>query len=117
MHLPDELLTWSLVLKGSFLQITPLAVFVLFLLVLFSAFNLEFPSSTWWLAMVFEGFTFNFPWSWSSSRSSSAASHETKKLRKKLVRTRGEQIELNGHAAPRTFLLSNDIPIASRHTL
>ncbi|OJA15531.1 hypothetical protein AZE42_07293 [Rhizopogon vesiculosus] len=103
MNLPDELRTWSLpVLKDPlFLQITPLAVFVLFpLLVLLALSSLGSSPSTWWLAMVFESFNFSFPWSWSSNRSSAGSSHETKKLKKKLVRTRGEQIELNGHGRP-----------------
>jgi ubiquitin carboxyl-terminal hydrolase 1 len=111
MRIPDEFRTWSLtVLKDPlFFQVTPPAVFVLFsLLVLLSVrvvFNLGSSPSTWWLAMVFESFTFNFPWSWSSSRSSSGPSHETKKLKKKPVRMRGEQIELNGHAGPRMSFL------------
>ncbi|KAG0709925.1 hypothetical protein DFH29DRAFT_792392 [Suillus ampliporus] len=50
--------------------------------------------------MVFGGFSFSFPWNWSSNHSSSGPSHETKKLKKKLARTRSEQIELNGHAKP-----------------
>jgi len=113
MNIPDQFRSWSLAaLKDPlFLQITPLTVFVLFLLlVVHSAFSLGSSSGTFWLAMVFESFSFSFPWNWSSNHSSSEPSHETKKLKKRPVRTRGEQIELNGHARPRTFLLFYHIP-------
>lgn len=125
MLLQDEFRTWSLSLLKDplFLQITPLAILVLFpLLVLLSVralSNLGSSSSlsAWWLTMVFESFNFSFPWSWSSNRPSSAPSHETKKLKKKLVRTRGEEIELNGHAIPRMSLPPYDIPITYRYSL
>ncbi|KAG2073543.1 cysteine proteinase [Suillus decipiens] len=103
MNIQDEFRSWSLALLKDplFLQITPLAIFVLFpLIVLLSVqavlSSLGPSSATRQLAMVFESFSFNFPWNWSSS---SGTQQETKKLKKK-ARTHSEQIELNGHARP-----------------
>jgi ubiquitin carboxyl-terminal hydrolase 1 len=104
MNIQDELRSWFLALLNdtSFLQLAPLAVFVLFpLIVLLSVQavldSIGSSSATWRLAMVFESFSFSLPWNWSSS---SGTQQETKKLKKKVLRTRSEQIELNGHARP-----------------
>lgn len=103
MNIQDEFRSWSLaVLKDPlFLQLTPLAIFVLFpliaLLSVQAILSLGSSSATWRLAMVFESFSFSLPWNWSSS---SGTQHETKKLKKKVLRTHSEQIELNGHARP-----------------
>lgn len=50
--------------------------------------------------MVLESFGFNFPWSWGAVQSNTGTSHEAKKLRKKHIRSRNEQLELNGYARP-----------------
>lgn len=50
--------------------------------------------------MVLENLGSFFPWNWGGSQSNAAPSHETKKLRKKHVRTRGERLEMNGYARP-----------------
>ncbi|KIJ20419.1 hypothetical protein PAXINDRAFT_160978 [Paxillus involutus ATCC 200175] len=52
--------------------------------------------------MVLESIGFVFPWNWGGGQSSSGSPHETKKLRKKQVRTRSEQLEMNGYAKPDT---------------
>ncbi|KAF8450674.1 hypothetical protein L210DRAFT_956458 [Boletus edulis BED1] len=52
--------------------------------------------------MVLENLGSFFPWSWRGSQSNAASSHETKKLKKKHVRTHGEQLEMNGYARPDT---------------
>lgn len=118
MNIQDEFRSWSLaVLKDPlFLQLTPLAIFVLFpliaLLSVQAVLSLGSSSATWRLAMVFESFSFSLPWNWSSS---SGTQHETKKLKKKALRTHSEQIELNGHARPRTCLFSCDTLLIARH--
>lgn len=119
MNFQDEFRSWSLALLKDplFLQITPLAIFVLFPLIVLlfvqTVFSLGSSSPvTWRLAMVFESFTFSLPWNWSSS---SGTQQETKKLKKKVLRTRSEQIELNGHARPRMYLFSCDNLIVATH--
>ncbi|KAH7930635.1 cysteine proteinase [Leucogyrophana mollusca] len=64
--------------------------------------------------MVLESLGIGFPWSWSTGNLGSS-SHETKKLKKKHVRSRVEQLELNGHARPGA---PNSVPnIESSHAL
>lgn len=50
--------------------------------------------------MVLENLGLFFPWNWGGSQSNGIPLHETKKLRKKHVRTRSEQLEMNGYARP-----------------
>lgn len=50
--------------------------------------------------MVLDNIGSFFPWSWGGSQSNAASQHETKKLKKKHARTRGEQLEMNGYARP-----------------
>ncbi|EGO02282.1 hypothetical protein SERLA73DRAFT_49623 [Serpula lacrymans var. lacrymans S7.3] len=50
--------------------------------------------------MVFEVLDSLLHWSWSYGSSTSTSSHESKKLKKKHVRSRAEQIALNGYAKP-----------------
>lgn len=50
--------------------------------------------------MVLESFGLNFAWSWGAAQSNTGTSHEAKKLRKKHIRSRNEQLELNGYARP-----------------
>lgn len=66
--------------------------------------------------MVLESFGSFFPWNWGSSQSNAVSSHETKRLKKKRVRTRSEQLEMNGYARPGmlSLQLSNsglDLPV------
>ncbi|KAH7916243.1 hypothetical protein BJ138DRAFT_996097 [Hygrophoropsis aurantiaca] len=50
--------------------------------------------------MVLQSLGISFPWNWSSSNLGSTSTHESKKLKKKHVRTRVDQLEQNGHARP-----------------
>ncbi|KAL4076239.1 hypothetical protein J3A83DRAFT_4089982 [Scleroderma citrinum] len=47
--------------------------------------------------MVLETFGFSFPWSWGNGQSSP---HDSRKLRKKHIRSRADHLELNGYARP-----------------
>ncbi|KIJ69905.1 hypothetical protein HYDPIDRAFT_78791 [Hydnomerulius pinastri MD-312] len=111
MHPPEELRSWfiHLVQDPLFFQIAPLAVLFLFPLIFLlcaQAVKLRFSSGTWFFAMVLESLGFSFPWNWGSGQSRSGSSHETKKLKKKHVRSRADQLEMNGYAKPGTPELS-----------
>lgn len=83
-------------------QLAPLVVLFLFpLLVLFffqTLRRISLRPAT--IIMVLETFGFTFPWSWGSGQSGSSSPHDSKKLRKKHIRSRAEHHELNGYGRP-----------------
>jgi len=99
-------------------QLAPLVVFFLFpllVLVFFQALRrISLRPST--IIMVLETFGFTFPWSWGSSQSGSSSPHDSKKLRKKHIRSRAEHLELNGYARPGTPMICGQ-PIALNTTV
>lgn len=93
----------NLVQDRSSAQLAPYYVALLLCPLLALLFTQSFhriPSRLWAVLMVLESFGFNFGWSWGAIQSNIGTSHEAKKLRKKHVRSRGEQLELNGYARP-----------------
>ncbi|KAG6333345.1 hypothetical protein ID866_5736 [Astraeus odoratus] len=103
MHPQEEPRFWftDLLQHPLFLQLAPFAVLFLFpllALLLTQTFRRISPRPS--LAMVLENFAFSFPWSWPGGQSSAGPSHDTKKLKKKHVRSRPESHEMNGHARP-----------------
>lgn len=104
MNTPEESRVWftNLLYHPLFSQIAPFLVLFLFPLTAFVCFQTLKRSSfgTTSYIMVFENLVSLFPWSWGNSQSNAVSLHETKKLKKKHVRTRGEQLEMNGYANP-----------------
>ena len=85
-------------------QLTPLVVLFLFPLLFLLFFqtlrHISLLPST--ILMVLESFGFSFPWPWGSGQAGPSSPHDSKKLRKKHIRSRADHIELNGHARPGT---------------
>ena len=102
MNTPEEPSVWftNLLQHPLFSQIAPFITLFLFPLIALVCFQtakgLSFGSTS--SIMVLENLGSLFPWSWGGSQSISP--HETKKLKKKHVRTRGEQLQMNGYARP-----------------
>jgi ubiquitin carboxyl-terminal hydrolase 1 len=107
MLLSDDLRAWCIefISNNAFQQIAPLLVILLvpslFILVATKA---ELRSLVYTITMGLESVGFSLPWSWSSSNGLSssvlvkhASSHAEKKS-KKHVRTRTDQVSMNGSA-------------------
>jgi hypothetical protein len=105
MNTPEEPRAWftNLVEHPLFSQITPFIVLFLFPLIALVCFQTVkgFSFGTTSFIMVLENLGSFFPWNWGGSQSNAVSSrHETKKLKKKHVLTRSEQLEMNGYARP-----------------
>ncbi|KAF8076816.1 hypothetical protein FPV67DRAFT_1472780 [Lyophyllum atratum] len=104
MHLSDELRAWckEIVSSSLFQQTAPFFVILLVpTLVFLVATNAEVRSLYWHISMGLDSLGTYLPWNWSSGRNSypngSSRSPDRKKARKS-VRTRAEQIAMNGIA-------------------
>jgi ubiquitin carboxyl-terminal hydrolase 1 len=107
MLVSDDIRAWciDIISSTAFQQFAPLLVILLvpslFILVATKA---ELSSLVYTITMGLESIGFSLPWSWSSSNvaSSSAlvkhASSRSEKRSKKHIRTRAEQVSLNGSA-------------------
>jgi ubiquitin carboxyl-terminal hydrolase 1 len=109
MHLSDEFRVWCIQILSNnlFQQLAPIAVLLLvptlFILV---ATRAELRSLCYSIAMGLDSFGITLPWNWSASASSfsaspgriSSGSPEKRKGKKGGVRTRAEQIAMNGTA-------------------
>ena len=120
MNPPEEFRVWftNLLQHPLVSQIAPFIVLFLFPLVALVCKRLS--SGTTSLIMVLESLGSFFPWSWGGSQSNTVSSHETKKLRKKHVRARGEQLEMNGYARqgalnPQPSGVASNLPVWNRH--
>ena len=98
MNPQEEFRIWftNLLQYPLFAQTAPFVVVFLFPLIALAC--KRFSSETTSFIMVLENLGSFFPWNWGGSQSSTVSSHETKKLRKKYGRARGEQLEMNGYA-------------------
>lgn len=107
MNTPEEPRAWftNLLQHPLFSQIAPFIVLFLFPLIALVCFQTvkRFSLGTTSFIMVLENLGSLFPWNWGGSQSNAISSrHETKKLKKKHVHTRSEQLEMNGYAKPGT---------------
>ena len=105
MNTPEESRVWftNLLQHPLFSQIAPFIVLFLFPLIALVCFQtvkrVSFGTTSF--IMVLENLGSFLPWNWGSSQSNAVSSrHETKKLKKKHIHTRGEQLEMNGYARP-----------------
>ena len=95
---PLRLYLAQLVRSDLFQQVAPLVVFLLIPALVLTA-NAHRTTLLQPFYMVLEALSFAFPWNWSNGRSSPGSSPGGRKLKKKNVRTRAEQLGLNGDAS------------------
>jgi len=107
MYISDDFRAWCFTILSSntFQQIAPLVVlFLVPLLILTLATKAERSSLFYSIAMGLDSLGISLPWNWSSNSNSASSftkassTHERKKSKKKHIRTRAEQIAMNGIA-------------------